>query len=60
MRSYTKIDDRTTGFNIKKGGKGTISGRIAVSADGKNRTITTSGTDPTGKKISRVSVYNKQ
>jgi hypothetical protein len=60
MRSYTKIDSRTMGFNVKKRGKGTISGRIAVSADGKTRTVTTSGTDLTGKKISSVSVYDKQ
>ena len=57
-RSYTKIDDRTMGFNVKKGGKGTISGRIAVSADGKTRTVTTSGTDLQGKKISSVAVYD--
>jgi hypothetical protein len=60
MRSYTKIDDRTLGFNIKKGGKVTISGRIAVSADGKTRTVTTSGVDSKGKKVSGASVYDKQ
>jgi hypothetical protein len=59
-RSYTKIDDRTLGFNIKKGGKVTISGRIAVSADGKTRTVTTSGVDSKGKKVSGASVYDKQ
>jgi len=59
-RSYTKIDDRTLGFNAKKGGKGTTSGRIVVSADGKSRTVTTSGTDSKGKKVSSTSVYDKQ
>jgi hypothetical protein len=59
-RSYTKIDDRTLGFNIKKGGKVTSSGRIVVSADGKSRTVTASGTDPTGKKFYTTSVYDKQ
>ena len=59
-RSYTKINDRTLGFNVKKGNKGTISGRIAVSADGKTRTVTTSGTDLKGKKISSVAAYDKQ
>jgi hypothetical protein len=48
-RSYTKIDDHTLGLNVKKGGKKTVSGRIVVSADGKTRTVTTSGTDPQGK-----------
>jgi hypothetical protein len=59
MRSYTKIDDRTLGFNAKKGGKVTTSGRIVVSADGKSRTVTTSGTDATGNKVSSTAVYDK-
>jgi len=40
--------------------KPTISGRIVVSANGKTRTVTTSGTDATGKKISSTAVYVKQ
>jgi len=60
VRSITKIDDRTLGFNVKKGGKVTISGRIVVSADGKSRTVTTSGTDSNGKKIKSTAVYDKQ
>jgi hypothetical protein len=59
-RSYTKIDDRTLGFNDRKVGKSTISGRIAVSEDGKTRTVTTSGTDLKGEKITSVAVYDKQ
>jgi len=59
-RSYTKIDDRTLGFNMKKGGKATTSGRIVVSADGKSRTVTTSGTDSKGKKFKSIAVYDKQ
>jgi hypothetical protein len=59
-RSYTKIDDRTLGFNAKKGGKVTTSGRIVVSADGKSRTVTTSGTDAMGNKVSSHAVYDKQ
>src|ERR1022692_3948331 len=38
-RSITKIEDRTLGFNVKKGGTATISGRIVVSADGKTRIV---------------------
>jgi hypothetical protein len=60
MRSYTKIDDRTLGLNVKKGGKVTISGRIVFSADGKTRTVTVSGTDSTGKKFESNSIYEKQ
>ena len=59
-RSLKKIDDRTLGFNVKKGGKVATSGRIVVSADGKSRTVTTTGTDVTGKKFSSNAVYDKQ
>jgi hypothetical protein len=48
-RSLKKIDDRTLELTVKKGGRVTTSGRIVVSADGKTRTVTVSGTDPTGK-----------
>jgi hypothetical protein len=46
-------------FTIKKGGKVTITGRVVVSADGKTRTATASGTDPQGKKFKSTSVYDK-
>jgi len=59
-RSLTKIDNRTLGFNVKKDGKTTISGRIVVAPDGKSRTVTTSGIDATGKKVSSTAVYDKQ
>jgi hypothetical protein len=60
MRSYKKIDDHTLEFTAKNGGKVTISGRIAVAADGKSRTVTVKGTDPTGKKFTSTAVYDKQ
>lgn len=59
-RSYTKIDDRTLGLNIRKRGGFTISGRIVVSADGKSRTVTVRGFDANGKKFRSQSVYDKQ
>lgn len=59
-RSLTKIDDHTLGLNVKKGGKTTMTGRIVVSADGKSRTVTTSGTDAKGKKVSSTAVYDRQ
>jgi hypothetical protein len=59
MRSYKKIDDRTMEFTSKKGGKVTISGRIVVSADGKSRTVTATGTGMKGKKVKNVAVYDK-
>jgi hypothetical protein len=60
VRSYTKIDDHTLGLNAKKGGKVTTSGRIVVSADGKSRTVTSSGTNPKGEKVSSTAVFDKQ
>jgi formylglycine-generating enzyme required for sulfatase activity len=60
MRSYTKVNDRTLTLTLKKDGKVTTTGRIVVSADGKSRTVTTTGTDPQGKKVSGTAVYDKQ
>jgi hypothetical protein len=59
-RSYTKVDDRTLDLTVKKGGKVIDTGRIVVSADGKSRTVTVSGTTPKGKKFKNVVVYDKQ
>src|SRR2546428_13635918 len=59
-RSYTKIDDNTLALHVQKCGKVTTSGRIVVSADGKSRTVTTSGTDPQGRKFTSTAVYDKQ
>ncbi len=59
-RSIKKIDDHTWEVTVKKDGKVTASGRAVVSADGKTRTVTISGTDPMGKKFKNVSVYDKQ
>ena len=59
-RAFTKFSDRTLTFTEKKNGKVTLTGQIVVSADGKRRTVTSSGTDPTGKKISGTAVYDKQ
>jgi hypothetical protein len=47
-------------FTVKKAGKVTTTGRIVVSADGKSRTVTASGTDAKGNKISSTAVYDKQ
>jgi hypothetical protein len=59
-RSLKKINDHTLTFAVKKGDKVTTTGRIVLSADGKTRTVTTSGTDPKGNKISGTAVYDKQ
>jgi hypothetical protein len=59
-RSYTKVDDRTLNLTVKKDGKVIDTGRIVLSADGKSRTVTVSGTTPKGKKFKNVVVYDKQ
>ncbi len=60
MRSYKKVDELTLELTVKKDGKVTVTGKIVVSADGKTRTVTTSGTDPQGKKFKNIAVYDKQ
>jgi hypothetical protein len=54
MRSYTKVDDRTMNFTAKKGGKVTVTGRVVVAADGKSRTVTTTGTTGTAEPAGRA------
>jgi hypothetical protein len=59
-RSYKKVDDHTLTLENKKGGSVTTSGRIVVSADGKKRTLTSSGKNSAGKKVTSTAVYDKQ
>ena len=59
-RSYKKVDERTLDFAVKKGGKTTATGRVVVSADGKSRTVTATGTDSSGKKVTSTASYDKQ
>jgi len=59
-RSYKRINEHTLAFAGKKEGKVTISGQVAISADGKTRTVTVNTTDPTGKKVKGTAVYDKQ
>ena len=60
MRSYKQVDDRTLELTNKKNGKVTVTGKIVVSADGKTRTVTTSGTNAKGEKVENTAVYDKQ
>ena len=59
-RSYRIINKNTLEFANKKGGTATLTGRIAVSKDGKSRTVTITATDAQGKKIKDVAAYDKQ
>ena len=59
-RSLKKVNERTSDFAVKMGGKTTFTGRVVVSADGKTRTVKTTGTDASGKKVSSIAAYTKQ
>jgi hypothetical protein len=59
-RSYKMVDEHTLELTSTKGGKVTTSGRIVVSADGKKRTLHLTGTDSSGKKMTGVTMYDKQ
>ena len=60
MRAYTKIDDHTLAFTVKKDGKTTVTGRIVVAADGKSRVVKANGTDAHGQKAHEKTAYDKQ
>jgi hypothetical protein len=59
-RALKQIDARHIDLTVKKGDKVTMTGKIVVSADGKSRTVTVSGTDKAGKKVTSTTVYDKQ
>ncbi len=59
-RAYMVLSERMTELANKKGGKVTTTGRIVVSADGKSRTVTVSGTDSMGMAVQYTAVYDKQ
>jgi len=46
-------------FKVKKGGKVTTTGIIALSPDGKSRTVTSTTKDTQGKKVKSTAVYDK-
>jgi hypothetical protein len=59
-RAIKQIDDHHYNLTVKKGGKVTMTGKAVVSPDGKTRTLTISGTDGAGKKVTSTAVYDKQ
>jgi len=60
MRSYKRINAHTLELTDKKGTKVILTGTVAVSADGKTRTVTIHGMDSMGMKMSSTAVYDKQ
>ena len=60
MRSYKKADDHNLEMTVKKAGTVTMTGKLEISADGKSRTVTITGTDAKGEKFTNTAVYDKQ
>ena len=58
--SSARLDPNTTQQTRKKGGKVVQTATVAISTDGRTLTVTTTGTDERGRKISTVAVYEKQ
>ena len=55
-----RIDSHTIEFTRKRGGKVVQTATSVVSKDGKTRTITATGVNAAGQKISTVGVYEKK
>ena len=60
MTSAKRVDANTTELTRRKGGKVVQTSRRVVSADGKTMTITTSGVNENGDRISNIGVFEKQ
>ena len=57
--AYKVVNDHTYELTAMKGGKVISSGKSTISADGKSRTVTMSGTID-GKKFNNKAVYDKE
>jgi len=58
--TYTRVNATTYDSVQSLKGKETQRQHIVVSADGKTRTVTSTGVDAAGKKINNVAVYEKK
>jgi hypothetical protein len=59
-RAFKRIDDRTHEFVEKVDGKVMATTKSVTSADGKMRTVTTTGKDSQGRSVKNVQVWEKQ
>jgi hypothetical protein len=57
--AFKMVNERTNDITAMKDGKRLWTGRIAVAADGKSRTVTINGTDADGKKFKAKYSYDK-
>jgi len=58
-RVYTLVDDHHYSYSTKVNGSITTASRVAVTPDGKTRTITTSGRDAQGRIIRNFAVWTR-
>jgi hypothetical protein len=58
-RVYTRVDDHHYSYATKVNGLITTNSRVAVTPDGKTRTIVTTGRDAEGRIIRNFSVWNR-
>ena len=56
--SFTKIDANTLEFSAKKGDRVTLTGRMAVSNNGRSFTVSTGRPDSTGRRITKQTTYS--
>ncbi len=54
------VDANTTEATLKMKGRVTLTTKAVVSADGKTRTLTTTGTNAKGQKVNNVVVFERQ
>jgi hypothetical protein len=59
-RTYTRVDDHHYSYETKVNGAITTTSRVAVTPDGKVRTITVTGRDAQGRVIRNFLVWSKQ
>ncbi len=59
-RSYKTVNEHELEITSKKNGKETNKGKVEVSKDGKTRTLHMTANDAAGKKVTGVSMYDKQ
>lgn len=56
----TRVNAHIAKYAEKKAGKTLLAGRRVLSKDGKMLTVVETGTDPTGAKIQRTLIYDRQ
>jgi hypothetical protein len=58
--SMKRPNERQIDVVWKKGGKVVMTGKSVISADGRTNTVTQTGTDPQGRTVNHLVVYDKQ